>query len=117
MKILIADDEKEIVKFLRNFLEKRGHAVDAVYDGAGALDLIKSKNYDLVFVDHNMPELTGLELIKFIKQNKLKAKTIMITGYPEMNKSFAKALGADEYICKPCSLDDIGDIVKKYSVT
>ena len=114
-RILIADDEERVVKSIRSFLEKRGVYVNFAFDGKQALDLIKKNVYDIAFLDHNMPELTGLELIKFIKQNKPKMKTIMISGYPGMREFFAKAVGADEYLTKPCSLKDIERIVDKYS--
>jgi len=115
MRILIADDEKDIIEFLQDFLEKRGHFVDTALDGGIASDLIKENSYDLVFLDHNMPELTGLELAKLVKKNNPKTKTVMVTGYPSMKDFFAKSVGIDEYISKPCRLEEIKNIVDKYS--
>jgi CheY-like chemotaxis protein len=114
MKILIADDERDFVKSLKSFLERKGHFVDAAFDGGRALELMKKNNYDLAFLDHNMPELTGLELVKFVEENGLRTKTVLLTGYPTMKDFFARALGADEYIRKPCQLEDIASIVDKY---
>lgn len=112
-KILVADDEKEFVKMMKDFLTKRGQVVDVAYDGKEAQDLIKKNNYDVIFLDHNMPELTGLELIKHIKQNNLKSKIIMITGYPEMEEFFAKAIGADGYLEKPFRMQEVKKIINK----
>lgn len=114
MKILIADDEAEIVGIIKGSLNKKGYVVDATLDGKAALDLIKENNYDIVFLDHNMPEVTGLELIKYIKENNLNTKTAMITGYPAIEGSAVKYLGADEYLTKPFNIKDIEDIIDKY---
>ena len=115
MKILIADDTQEITSLMKAFLEKKGHAVDVAPNGKQALDLIKVNNYDLAFFDHNMPELTGMELVKFIKQNDIKTKTVILSGYSGMGESFSKIIGADDYLSKPCRLEDIEAIIIKYA--
>ncbi len=114
MWILVADDNKEWGGILRIFLEKKGHKVNVVCDGEEALKELKKGNYDIAFIDHNMPEVTGLELVKFVKENQLKTKTVILTGYPSMKDFFAKSIGADDYLAKPCSLEEIEQIVNKY---
>ena len=116
MKILIADDEREITDNLLEFLQRKGYSADVAYDGKQALDLIKEKEYDVVFLDHNMPELTGLEIVKFVKENQKNTKTVMLTGYPLMEDFFAKAVGADEYLDKPYQYAEIEKIIEKYDV-
>ena len=115
MIVLIADDEKEIVELLKDRVIAKGHSVNTAYDGKEALELIKSNSYDLIFLDHNMPGLTGLELLRYIKQNNLKPKVVIITGYPEINEFFMKGRGADEYLTKPVEMKVIDDIIDKYS--
>ena len=115
MRILIADDERDFVALLKDSVIGNEHSVDFAYDGRKALILMKENKYDLIFVDHNMPELTGLELIKFAKENKLTAKMVMITGYEEMEDFFAKQIGADEFLTKPVKVEDIKAIIDKYS--
>lgn len=105
--ILIADDDKDLVEIVRKFLTDKGHRVDSVYDGDRALDLIKSTRYDIIFVDFNMPGLTGLELAKYVKANKLETKTVFFTGYPAISEPIAKYAGVDEYIEKPSSIDSL----------
>lgn len=113
MRILIADDEKGLVALLSENLTNRGHKVDIAYDGEEALALINASAYDLILVDYNMPELTGLEIVKYIKKINYKTITVMITGYPEMESSLAKVIGVDFYITKPVKLESIEDIIKK----
>jgi len=115
MKVLIVDDELELVKFLRDFICEKGHKVDTAYDGGRAIALIKAHPYDVIFADHNMPELTGLEIAKYVRQENLETKTIIITGYPILDDFFAKSVGADEFVTKPFSLDTISDLLDKYS--
>lgn len=115
MVILIVDDEKEFVEFLKERLTIKGHSVDFAYDGKKALDLIKSNHYDLIFSDHNMPELTGLELVKYLKENKINSKIVMITGYPEIDEFFMKGVGADDYLNKPVKIQDVEALIEKYS--
>jgi CheY-like chemotaxis protein len=113
MKILIADDEKEVVALIKEFIGDKCET-DVAYDGEQALELIKLNKYDLAFLDHNMPEFTGLELIAYIKKNKLEMGVVMITGYQQMAGFAAKGLGADEYLTKPFKLKEIDDIIVKY---
>lgn len=114
MKILVVDDEEKIVSQLKKFLEKKGHSVDIAIEGDKALSLIKEDGYDIVFLDENMPGLTGLELVEYIKKNNVKVKTVILTGYPVMTESFSKDVGADEYLEKPVDLKKIEEIVNKY---
>lgn len=116
MKIIIADDEKEFVDFLKDLLTEKGHKIDIAYDGARALELIKKKKYDILFLDHNMPEITGLEIVEYVKQNNIKSKTVIITGYEAMSEKFAKAVGADGYIEKPVGIEQIEIILKRFKV-
>ena len=114
MKILVVDDEKDIVENICTFLSKKGYAADSAYDGEKARALIEESKYDLVFLDYNMPGLTGLEVIEFVKKNNLDTRTVIVTAYPDMEEFFAKRLGADEYVTKPYSLQKIEQIVEKY---
>ena len=114
MKILIVDDEVEIVNTLSKFIENKGLPVDCELDGKEGLELIKKRDYDIVFLDINMPGLTGFEVLRYIKDNHIKAKVIFLTGYPEVNEDFCKTLRADEYLEKPIDLKAIENIINKY---
>lgn len=114
MKILVADDEMRIVDILRKFLQEKGQWVEYALDGPEALKLIKKNDYDIIFLDLNMPEVTGFEILRYCKENHLKAKVVLLTGYPDVTDSFCKKLKADEYLEKPIDLKMIGEIVDKY---
>ena len=116
MKILIADNELEIVALMKEYLEKKGCDVEVAYDGAHSFELIKFNKFDLVFLDHNMPEVTGLELTTYIKKNFPDIKVVMITGYQQIDGFVAKSSGADEYLTKPFSLKVLDEILIKYKI-
>lgn len=79
-RILVADDEPVIRRLNCNMLTTAGHQVDAVADGAAAWDLLEHRSYDLLITDHSMPGLTGLELLKKLRNEGLTLPVIMATG-------------------------------------
>lgn len=114
MRILIADDEKEFVKMLEDWLRHKNIGRDIAYNGEQALELLQLNKYNLAILDHNMPGLTGLELVGYIKKNNLGCATLIITGYEEMDEAIAKAAGADEYMEKPVNIKRLTAIIEKY---
>lgn len=114
MKILVTDDEADVVEFVGNFIKKLGHSVDQALDGAQALHLVKNNEYDLIFVDYNLPNKSGLEIVNYIKKHNFDTKTVVITGYPCLNESIAKFVGADEFLQKPIDLQIIKKVISKY---
>ena len=115
MKILICDDEIEIVNAVEKYLKGRGCNVGCALDGKKGLELIKSGNYGLVFLDVNMPELNGIEVLKYVRDNNIKTKVVFLTGYPCITEHFTKGLQVDGYLQKPVDLKVLGEIVDKYS--
>ena len=114
MNILVVDDEKEVAHWIADSLTEKGYRLDVAFDGQAALNLLKHHSYDLAFVDCHMPEVTGLEVIKYIKENRLQIKTVMLTGYEMMEEFLAKSTGADEYVRKPFRMEEIEAILSKY---
>ena len=114
-KILIADDEKDTVESMKNYLMRKGHRVDMALDGSAALELMKENDYDIVFADHSMPGLTGLELMKEAKENRLRAKIIIMTAYSLVREFFAKYMGADGFLKKPFEMEKVEAIIERHS--
>jgi len=104
--MLIVDDESQCCSLFKDYFSKQNYLVDVAYDGRQAKDLLECNKYDYVFFDCNMPELSGVELIKVIKENNPQARKIMISGYDLVNEEFAKYLGIDIFLRKPFSLKD-----------
>lgn len=114
MKILVADDEKDLVELISQWLTRHGHAVSTAYDGTHALELIKQSDFDLAFLDLSMPEMTGMEIFEHIKQHKLRTKTVMITAYPLVEDFLLDAVGIDDFISKPFNFGEIERVIRKY---
>ncbi len=105
-KILIVEDEKDIVKMLEYNLKKEGFQVVSSRDGEEALDLAVRENPDLVILDLMLPGLDGLEVCKILKKESKTSHIpiIMLTAKSqESDKVIGLELGADDYITKPFS--------------
>jgi|Deesub1362B_J571_1020462.scaffolds.fasta_scaffold02421_6 DNA-binding NtrC family response regulator len=98
-KVLIVDDDEQIRNFLNDVLRMNGYEVDCASNGEEALKLLEHKNYDLLITDNKMPKMSGLELVRIIKNKKLNIKIIAISG-EEVEKSFTE-LGISEFFRKP----------------
>lgn len=115
LKILVIDDEKDIVELLKYNLEKAGYKVIFAYDGKSALDSVEKNKPDLIILDLMLPEIDGIEICKFLKQNEdtKDIPIIMLTARTsEMDKILGLDLGADDYITKPFSVREVVARVK-----
>ena len=114
-KVLIVDDEPNIVISLEFLMEREGFEVAVARDGSEALERIRSGRPDLVVLDVMMPKLNGFEVCQAVRADPELAGTliVMLTAKgreAEMNKGLA--LGADAYIAKPFSTRDLVTRVK-----
>lgn len=100
-KILVADDEKEIVRLLQLYLEKDGIEVIEAYDGLMASGIIKQEQIDLALIDIMMPKMNGFELIKEIRKNSNIPILVLSAKVQSADKILGLELGADDYITKP----------------
>jgi DNA-binding response OmpR family regulator len=114
-KVLIADDEVGTRESLRYILDALNYSIDQAEDGAKAKILMKNNKYDFVFLDINMPGLSGVELIKLIRETWPDTIIIVVTGYSCMEEFFALSIGAHEYIEKPFSINTVKEICLKHN--
>lgn len=102
MKILIAEDEADMRKIIRLYLEKEGYEVTAAADGSEALDKLCEQHFDLVIADWMMPRMSGIELLEQIKSLSISVKTMLLTAKGEVRDEITGlTCGADEYVRKP----------------
>jgi|Deesub1362A_J573_1020465.scaffolds.fasta_scaffold00093_100 phosphate regulon transcriptional regulator PhoB len=105
-KILIIEDEPDIVELIRYNLEKQGYETDTAGDGRVALEKLHKGNYDLIILDLMLPEIDGLELCRIVKADRALSHLpiIMLTAKSEeVDKVLGLELGADDYVTKPFS--------------
>ena len=104
MKILVVDDEKLLVKGIKFNLENEGYQVECAYDGASAVELARTGNFDLIILDLMMPEIDGLEACVRIREFS-SVPIIMLTARCEdTDKIIGFECGADDYITKPFNI-------------
>lgn len=101
-KILIVDDEEDIVGTLRKHLKLEGYTVDIAQSAAEAFKKVQNDKYHIVLTDIVMPEMDGIELLREIKSYDALTQVIMMTGYSTMDKTLSSLeFGANDYILKP----------------
>jgi two-component system response regulator PilR (NtrC family) len=107
-RVLVVDDEESIREFLEIMLRKEGLDVTCAEDGQVALDTIKKKSFDLVISDLQMPNMTGLELLRQVKDQYPEMLFMMITAFGTTETAVeAMKLGAYDYITKPFKIDEV----------
>lgn len=109
IKILVVDDEKNIVSTLRMFLESDNYKVVEAYTGDGAIKKARSEAPDLILLDIMLRDMTGYEVCNRIRKDPLTKSIpiIMLTGMGETGRMAGMELGADEYITKPFDLNEL----------
>jgi DNA-binding NtrC family response regulator len=114
IKILWVDDEVDLLKPHIIFLENKGYSIDTRISGTEALEAIEETRYDLIFLDENMPGLTGLETLHEIKEKQAQLPVIMITKSEE-EYIMEEAIGSKiaDYLIKPVNPNQILLAVKK----
>jgi len=102
MKLLIAEDNKDISKALVVLFEKQGYSVEAVFNGNDALDYAEFGNYDGIILDIMMPGMDGIEVLRCLRQKKITTPVLMLTAKGELNdRVIGLDAGADDYLPKP----------------
>lgn len=108
MRILLAEDEKEMSNALVAILKHNNYSVDAVYNGADALDYGCSENYDVIILDIMMPKLNGLEVLKKLRENGIHTPILMLTAKSQIEDRIQGLdMGADDYLSKPFAMGEL----------
>ncbi|MCX5695014.1 MAG: response regulator [Candidatus Omnitrophica bacterium] len=114
IKLLLVDDEKGLCDILKDFFKIYGLQALIATNGKEAVALVKKQKPQIVILDIQMPDMSGLEVLKEIKQIDSSIKVIMITVMDdEQTKNAARQLGADEFITKPIISDHLEEVVRQ----
>ncbi|MED1795544.1 response regulator transcription factor [Brevibacillus nitrificans] len=101
MRILIVDDDKEIVDLLAIYLGNEGYEIEKAFDGMEALDKLAQMEFHLVILDVMMPQLDGLEVTKRVRKNSQIPILMASAKTNDMDKIMGLMTGADDYVAKP----------------
>ena len=112
-KILIIEDEQNIVDILKFNLQKEGFETIEAYDGATGLELALTANPNLILLDVMLPQMDGYEVCRKIREEHSQVPIIMLTAREEeLDKVLGLELGADDYMTKPFSMREVTARVK-----
>ena len=107
-RLLIVEDEPAMLRGLRDNLEAEGYDVDSAMDGKSGLEKVLGNTYDLIILDVMLPQLSGFDVLKKVREKGIGTPTIMLTARgEEIDRVVGLELGADDYITKPFSLREL----------
>ncbi|WP_374079486.1 sigma-54-dependent transcriptional regulator [Bdellovibrio bacteriovorus] len=107
-RILVVDDEESIREFLEIMLKKEGYEVTLAEDGQKAKDLLTKKTFDMIISDLQMPHVTGIELLKHVKESYPDTVFMLITAFGTTETAVeAMKMGAYDYLTKPFKIDEV----------
>lgn len=108
MRILVIEDEKNLNDIIVKRLKVEHYGVDACYDGAEGLDYILATEYDAIILDVMLPKINGFEILKKIRDRKIKTPVLLLTAKDSVeDKVRGLDLGADDYLLKPFAFDEL----------
>jgi two-component system response regulator PilR (NtrC family) len=112
VKILIIDDEKSILDLLSVVFKKEGYIVETSLSAKTALELIDKEEFDLILTDIKLPQMSGMKILKYVKEKYPAMPVVMITAYGTIKQAIeALKMGAMDYIVKPFNMEELKIIV------
>jgi DNA-binding response OmpR family regulator len=112
--LLIVDDEKRFVNMLAKRLTLRGCQCEVCYNGQDALELVGQKNFSLILLDLNLPDIYGADVLRRIKKMDSKTPVIIVTGHgTEKDRKECLQQGAYAFVHKPLSIDELMGILAR----
>lgn len=114
-RILVCEDDLMMQKAIQGRLTADGYQVTSASDGQAALDLLESEEFDLVLTDLHMPQVTGMEIIQYLKQEKQTKIPVLVLSKDAMEDTVEDAynLGVDDFLNKPLRPAMLSAKVKK----
>lgn len=108
MRLLLAEDEKELSNALCAILKHHNYSVDAVYNGQDALEYGLGQNYDAILLDIMMPKMNGIDVLKALRKEQITTPILMLTAKAEIeDRIVGLDAGADDYLPKPFDMGEL----------
>jgi DNA-binding NtrC family response regulator len=112
--IIVVDDELIMRESLAGWLERDGHVVDTAASGEAALKMLAVKRYDIMLLDIKMEGMSGLDVLKQVKEGGYDTAVVMITAYGSISTAIeAMKSGATEYLLKPFDPEELGLLIER----
>lgn len=103
MRVLLVDDDVELIELLRDYLEREGFAVAAVHDGAAGVAAARTGSHDIVVLDVMMPGMSGIDALAQIRATSAIPVIMLTARGDDADRIRGLELGADDYVPKPCT--------------
>ncbi len=116
MRILVVDDEPMVHLLLSQALEDEGHTVVLAPNGADALEQLKAGDYDLLFTDIHMPRLSGIDLVRAVRQNNKRIPIIVMDSYPDLFMESEVGVEAFALLPKPFDLSEVRRVLREVEI-
>ncbi|MGB9735923.1 MAG: heavy metal response regulator transcription factor [bacterium] len=108
MRLLLVEDEKKVASHIKKGLENEGYAVDVVENGEDACNMAKTYEYDLIILDIMLPDKSGIDVLKELRDNKFYTPIIFLTAKNSTEEKIRGLdLGADDYLTKPFEFEEL----------
>jgi DNA-binding response OmpR family regulator len=108
MRILVVEDEAKVASFIKRALEEESYAVDVCANGAQGMEMGRSGSYDLAILDVMLPTLSGLEVLKQWRANKITTPVLLLTAQARVEQKVQGLdTGADDYLTKPFAIEEL----------
>ena len=114
IRVLVADDERNLRELLVRELTRKGHAAAGVPDGHAALEALKEELPDVLLLDMKMPRVEGIEVLRALQEFPEAPQVIVMTGFEEVSTAVeAMKLGAYDYLTKPARIEELDILIRK----
>ncbi len=114
IRVLVADDEKNLRELMVRELGRKGHEVEGVGDGDAALERLRESPYDVVILDMRMPRKEGLEVLRELQGFPEQPQVMVMTGFQDVASAVeAMKLGAYDYLTKPTKIEELDILIRK----
>lgn len=115
IKILVVDDDEEIDEFIKSYFKRRNYDVFIANSAKQALAIIKKENPQIMLLDINLPDMSGIDLFKTVREFNSVIKVIVVSGH-DLGTNMAKEhkdLDILKFMCKPIMLPDLEEVIAK----
>ncbi len=113
-RILLVDDDEQILNILSSYLSSEGFMVDTARSGEEAISKLRKQFYNLAILDIRLPDMEGTELLTKLRKSEPRMMKIMLTGYPGFENSVESLnKGADAYLVKPVELEALLKVIEE----
>jgi len=114
IRVLVVDDERPTRVLLEKELPRAGYAVTCAESGEGALEQVRTKEFDVILLDLKMPGIGGMEALRRIRESGAAAEVVILTGHPDVDSAItAMKLGAYDYLTKPFKLAELEEVLRR----